>query len=171
MFDLEGEWLTLMEAMEASFDEETGEYLTDADEIESAFGALGENIAEKLAGCGHVLRRFKADICAVAEEEMRLKAKRYRIDAARERLEERVRGLMLTTGMLKAKTASLTISLSKPSVRVEVLDGAAIPERFMVTPEPPPPKPVLADIKRALKAGEEVPGTELVEGKRTLRIS
>lgn len=169
IYDLTEEWLTLMAALEATFDPETGEYVTDADEIEAAFDALSDDINAKLAGCGHVIRRFRADAAALAEEEKRLKQRRHRLDAARERLEERVRELMMLTNTRIAKTASITVSLSKPAKRVDVY--GSVPARFWTVPVLPEPRPILADIARALKAGEDVPGAELVDGMRSLRIT
>ena len=168
MYDLTGEWLALMAALEDTLDEATGEYVEPLG-IDDALAALGEDVRAKLAGCGHVLRRLKADAAAVAEEERRLRGRRQRIDASRQRLEERVREMMLTTGETRVKTPTISLSLSKPSSRVEVT--GPVPAQYLTTPVMPEPRPMLAEIKAAIKAGVAVPGASLVEGKRTLRLT
>lgn len=167
VFDLTGAWLHLMDALEDRFDPETGEY-REPEGIEAAFAALGEDVEAKIAGCGHVIRRMKADGNAIADEEARLRARRKRLDAGRHRLEDRVRELMILTETRTAKTASITVTLAKPAKCVEVT--GPVPEQFMSRPVMPDPRPVLADIARAIKAGIAVPGAALVDGKRSLRI-
>jgi len=169
MFDLTGEWLGLLAALSDNFDPETGEYSHDPDELEEAFAALGEDVEAKLAGCAHVLKRLKADSAMVAEEEKRLAARRKRLDASRQRLEERVRELMLLTDTPRVKTPTISLTLAKASMRVEVV--GPVPAQYLTTPVMPEPKPMLAEIKKAIRAGVAVPGASLVEGRRSLRIS
>ena len=168
MYDLEGEWLGLLAALEDTFDETTGEY-SEPTGIDEAFAALGEDVEVKLAGCAHVLRRLKADSAMVAEEEKRLAARRKRIDASRQRLEERVRELMLLTETPRVKTPTISLTLAKASMRVEVV--GPVPAQYLTTPVMPEPKPMLAEIKKALRKGARIPGACLIEGKRSLRIT
>jgi hypothetical protein len=49
---------------------------------------------------------------------------------------------------------------------VEVYEPGLIPQQFMRQPEPPPPSPDKTAIKDALKAGKDVPGCRLTQGKR-----
>jgi len=168
IYDLEGEWLGLLAALEDTFDETTGEY-SEPTGIDEAFAALGEDVEAKLAGCAHVLKRLKADAAMVAEEEKRLAARRKRLDASRQRLEERVRELMLLTETARVKTPTISLTLSKASMRVEVV--GPVPAQYLTTPVMPEPRPMLAEIKKAIKAGVAVPGASLVEGRRSLRIT
>lgn len=60
--------------------------------------------------------------------------------------------------------------LRKNPDSVEISDQSSIPEKFMVTPEPPLPRPDKAAIRAAIKAGEEVPGADLRFGSSRLEV-
>ncbi|MNL55341.1 hypothetical protein D3C87_1787490 [compost metagenome] len=49
---------------------------------------------------------------------------------------------------------------------VDVYDEKQIPASFMSKPKPPEPKPSKAEIKKAIKAGTEVPGARIVKKDR-----
>ena len=49
---------------------------------------------------------------------------------------------------------------------MNVIDAALIPADYMRAPKPPEPAPDKAAIATALKAGQAVPGCELVQGFR-----
>ncbi len=169
MYDLGGEWLALMHASEPLFDAETGEEIDSDSSLDAAFAALGEDVTAKLAGCGHVLRRLKADAAQVADEEKRLRARRASIDASRERLEVRVRDLMDLTSTASVKTPTISVSLAKTAPRrPEVFDDALLPDLFRAPPKPG--APILKSIKLAIEGGAEVPGARLVDGKRRLTV-
>lgn len=170
MFDLEGEWLRLLEMAHQGFDPETGEYLTE-EQIDRVFAELAGDVENKVAGCGFVLMRLKKEAEMVDEEAKRLADKKKRILAGRERLQERVRELMKLTNTSNVKKPWISVTLSKPSKNtVEVTNQGAIPVGYMTIPILPARKPIIADIKKALKAGEDVPGAKLIESKRTLTV-
>jgi hypothetical protein len=168
IYGLTGSWLDLMAALEDTFDEATGEY-HEPEGTDAAFEALGEDIEAKLCGCAHVLRRLKADAALVGDEVSRLQARRKRIDASRVRLEERVRLLMVQTETPRAKNPSITITLSKAAQVVSIT--GPVPPQYCTTPVLPEARPMKAEIKAAIKAGVAVPGAELVDGSRSLRIT
>lgn len=171
IFDLEGKWLRLLELSHDGFDPETGEYL----EMDKLFAELEGDVDNKIAGCGFVIMRLKKDAEMVNDEMKRLKEKKGRIDAGRQRLENRVRDFMaLTSDESEGKSVKkpwISVTLSKPSKNtVSVTNPGEIPAEFMTVPVMPDPKPIVADIKKALKTGQHVPGTMLIESKRTLTI-
>lgn len=167
IYDLTDQWLVLMRALEDTLDEETGEYAEPAG-IDAAFAALGDDVTAKLGGCGHVLLRLKADADALQAEEKRLRARRGRIEAARERLAERVRELMILTETHTAKTASITVTLAKAPMVLEVTDESAINGMFWIHTAP---RLARKEVTAALKRGGNIAGAKLVEGKRGLRVS
>ena len=130
MFDLEGEWVRLLEMAHQGFDPETGEYLTE-EEIDKAFAELSGDFDDKIAGCGFVLLRLKKEAAMVDEEAKRLKLKKARIDNGRARLEERVRELMALTAKDEGKSVKkpwISVTLSKRSKNtVNVLKEHSIP--------------------------------------------
>lgn len=83
---------------------------------------------------------------------------------------ERVRAYlfanMQAAGVSKIVSAELIASIKKNPPAVNVLDESAVPAKFRVQPEPPPPKLDRKAIGAALKAGEDVPGCALVQGER-----
>jgi hypothetical protein len=169
IFDLTGEWMRLMEATQDVFNPEDGTYVSpDPADVEAAFAALGESVTAKLAGCGHVRQRLKADAAILKAEEQRLAARRRSLDAGRERLEQRMRELMELTDTTSVKTPSITVSLSKPGTRVEITDDIAVPLAFRKPPVLG--APILKSIKMAIESGAEVPGAALVASKRRLTI-
>ncbi len=175
IYDLEGEFIRLLEMAHQGFDPETGEYLNE-DEIDRAFAELEGDLDDKIAGCGFVIMRLKKEAAMVDEEAKRLRDKKARMDKGRERLEERVRDLMILVadpGAGKSvKKPWISVTIAKPSKnKVQLLNAKLIPSEFMTVPQAPDPKPIMAEIKKALKAKIEVPGAELVQGRRTLTIT
>lgn len=170
IFDLEGEWLRLLQMSHQGYDSETGEFL-EPEDIDKAFANLAGDVEHKVAGCGFVLLRLKKDAEMVDEEAKRLATKKKRIEAGRERLEERVRELMKMTKTPTVKKPGISVTLSKASMnKVEITNERKIPDKYMSLPVTPLPKPIMAAIKKALKDNENVPGAKLVESKRTLTV-
>ena len=170
MFDLEGEYLRLLEMAHQGFDVETGEYLTE-EEVDKAFASLAGDVENKVAGCGFVLMRLKKEAAMVDDEAKRLDDKKRRILAGHERLQERLRELMALTDTPSVKKPWISVTLAKESLNtVSVTNEGEIPNEYMTKPVAPSPKPILADIKKALKAGQVVPGAKLVPSKRTLTV-
>jgi len=182
IYDLEGEWLGLMAALEDTFDEATGEY-SEPEGIDEAFAALGDDIVEKLGGCGFVLRRLRAENAAIAAEEKRLAAIRKRGAKAIERFEDRLKLLMVAAedelkarsakgkkpGTCTARVPGMTITLAAASEQLDIT--GPVPAQWMSTPVAPAPAPMRNEIKAALKKGVRIPGALLVPGNRGLRIS
>jgi hypothetical protein len=83
------------------------------------------------------------------------------ITAAASALRRDLCEVMNETGMTHVRTETGTWHLREPSRRVVITDEAAIPPALM---EQPPPRPDLAAIARALKAGGECPGATMSNG-------
>lgn len=90
--------------------------------------------------------------------------------ARRRRRAESIRNYILlcmqSAGMTKISCPEFTLSVRKNPEAVEIEDVTKIPSEFMVTPEPPPPRPDKSLIKAALKAGTRVVGAWLRQGER-----
>lgn len=185
-YDLEGEWRHLLDAMEDTFDTETGTYSPDVDAIEEALSKLGDDIVEKLGGCGFVLRRLRAENAAVAAEAKRLDAIRKRGAAAVERFEDRVKQLMVAAedelktrsakgkkpGKCTARVPGMTITLAEASLKLSIT--GPVPAEYMTVPVLPaavPDKQALTKALKALEDGETIEGACLVDGSRGLRLT
>jgi len=185
-YDLEGEWRRLLDAMEDTFDPETGTYSANVDAVEAALSELGDDIVEKLGGCGFVLRRLRVENETIAAEEKRLSAIRKRGAAAIERFEDRIKLLMVAAedelkarsakgkkpGKCTAKVPGMQITLAAATQQLSLT--GPVPERFMTVPVLPasvPDRKALTKALKALEDGEEIEGACLVEGNRGLRVS
>lgn len=76
-------------------------------------------------------------------------------------------GILDALELTKFKTSEFTVGIRPGSVSLSVFDPEAVPSQLMIQP---PAVPDNAAIKKALQAGEHVPGCELQTGLPTLSI-
>lgn len=73
---------------------------------------------------------------------------------------------MQDTGLPEVATDEFAAKVAKKPASVNVIDPALIPADYLRTPPAPAPAPDKTAIAAALKAGQAVPGAELVQGFR-----
>lgn len=73
---------------------------------------------------------------------------------------------MQATGITRIECTEFVISLRNNPEAVKIADDVILPPEYMVTPEPPPPRPDKAKIKADLKAGKTIDGCWLEQGQR-----
>lgn len=146
-----------LRGFDLDIDEETGEItnMDDLDAIEMEFREKVENVAL-------MVKNFLSDAEAYKREKESFAKKEQIAKNKAERLKAYLAGNL---GGEKFKSDRVTISYRK-SDSVEITDAAALPVKYLRTKEPEPNK---AEIKKALKAGEEVSGAVLVE-KESIQI-
>ena len=90
-----------------------------------------------------------------------------------ERLEKRsesIKAYLLyncqASGISRIECPEFVISVRKNPPSVVIDDEAAIPPEYIVQPPAPPPRPDREAIKRAIKAGTDVPGCHLLQTER-----
>lgn len=132
-------------------DTETGEVIDMA-----ALDALQMERNEKLTNIGKWILDLKADAKAIREREISLAERRKAKENKAEQLMDYMN--MILAGK-KFECADFKASYRK-SQAVEVTDAEKIPAPYLIIQEPKVDK---AGIKKALKAGEDVPGAKLVE--------
>lgn len=132
-------------------DTETGEVIDAA-----ALDALQMARDEKLTNIGKWILDLKADAKAIREREISLAERRKAKENKAEQLMDYMN--MILAGK-KFECADFKASYRK-SQAVEVTDAEKIPAPYLIIQEPKVDK---AGIKKALKAGEEIPGAKLVE--------
>lgn len=132
-------------------DTETGEVIDAA-----ALDSLQMARDEKLTNIGKWILDLKADAKAIREREISLAERRKAKENKAEQLMDYMN--MILAGK-KFECADFKASYRK-SQAVEVTDAEKIPAPYLIIQEPKVDK---AGIKKALKAGEEVPGAKLVE--------
>lgn len=170
LYTIEENLLSLLDTAEMVEDEQ--QQLAILDEIARA----DAQAIEKRDGVIRFLRHLDLQQAAITTEIARLRALMDSYARGQERVEKYVVGVIERfapepkRGPKKLEGTIGVLSLRKNPDSVAITDEALIPERFMVTPEPPPPRPDKAAIKGAIKAGEEVPGADIVFGSNRLEL-
>ena len=143
-------------ATEMAVDPETGELVDEA--MLKTLEQLQMDRERKIENVGCYIKNLEADAKAIKEEAKTLAA---RARAAENKAEHLRNYLQFCLGEQKFQTPRLAVSF-RHGKKVEVDDSYldAIPEQYLRFKDPEPDKKAIAD---ALKAGEEIPGCELVE--------
>jgi hypothetical protein len=141
---------------------------TIADTIEGT--GLTEAIAEKAMGVEMVARTMEMHVPAIDAELDRLTKLKKQRQAAAAGLREYLKVNMIAASIDKIEGPLFKIRLQSNPAAVDVFEADTVPERFWVQPETPPKTLDKKAIKKAIDAGEEVPGARLVQGKN-LRVS
>lgn len=106
----------------------------------------------------------EADAIFAAAEAIRQRGER------RKKRAESIRAYVLfqfqQAGVTKVECPEFTMSVRKNPEAVQIMDPERVPAEFMVTPDPPPPRPDKTALKVALKAGREVEGCWLTQSER-----
>ena len=135
------------------------EQLTDMLEcIEGAFEDKAKNIMA-------VINNFNT--LEIDEEIKRLQQRKKYIVNKKDSLKEYLRYNMEATGINKIEHPLFSVTLSKPSQKVQVTNVDLIPDEFITVKTEI--KPDLAKIKKELK-NSSVPGAELIDGQGRLLI-
>lgn len=144
-------------------DPDTGE--VDGDAL-AAYAEYNAAAAEKLEGTACYVRELKAEADAIKAEEERLAKHRKALENKSERLKNYMMpALEAMGGKVKGVMASVRIGKSQA---VTVFDLDALPDAFKrVVTKVDPDKVAL---KKALKAGEDIPGAAL-EDRQSVVIS
>ena len=120
----------------------------------------------KLDNIATLIERNNAYANAYAEKQKKLQAAKKQLQTANERLQWYMTQAMDQAGMKELKTENHMLRPRNYKASVVVDDTSAIPEQYMVT------KTTVAPDKnaifKALKAGEEVPGTHLEPNRKTV---
>lgn len=151
-------------SMDADNDEDFAAAL--ADTLDSQSSELEDKIEATII----VAKQLDADAEACKAEAKRLADRAKTFERNAQACRDRVLWAMEATGRDKIKRQLLTITRTKPRDLCAIEDADKVPEQYTkLIPESR--QPVKADILKALKAGEEVPGCKLDAGKASLRIS
>jgi len=153
------------------------------EELLRQFPELGEDAAalsDTLEGVSSFKDAVAAVIESMSEDEslktalavrvgqMKLRIERFeaRIEAKRAALAQ----AMERAGEKRVTLPECTVSLATVPGKVIITDESLIPDRFMVYPEAPPPRPDKQILARALKEGIEVAGAQLSNGGITVKV-
>ena len=161
IYEIPGALRELLDRLDA--DPDTGE--VDGEAL-AAYAEYTTAAAEKLEGTACYCRELKAEAEAIKAEEERLAKRRKALENKSERLKaDMMPALEAMGGKVKGVMASLRISKTQS---VTVFDIDALPDAFKrVVTKVDPDKVAL---KKALKAGEDIPGAAL-EDRQSVVIS
>ena len=133
-----------------------------ADTLEGLEG----QIELKAQSVAMVVRNLEADAEAIAEAAKQMQLRARRLEERADAIKTYLLTNMQATGITKISCKYFTISLRKNPPRVDISDEAAIPDRFRVWPDPPPPAIDRKALLEALKKGEAVPGAGIAQSER-----
>jgi len=136
--------------------------------ITSALSIVEGDIAVKAQNIAVILQAMGGDIDIIKAEEKRLSSRRKAIEDGLDHLKRYLFEQMEKINLPKIKTATFSINIQNNPPAVQITDEKAIPAKFLtIIPQTMVPDKKL--IAAALKAGENVSGCEMTQGK-SLRI-
>ena len=123
--------------------------------------ALHELLPAKVENYCKAMRAFDAFEAGCKDEEERIRRRRKAVENVRERMKERLRYALETTGQAKVEAGTFVVALQANPPAVEVEQEALVPAQYQVVTTTLDKRAMLA----ALKAGDDVPGAKLVRGQ------
>lgn len=127
---------------------------------------MGGELEVKAQSVACFIRNLEATAAQIKEAEAQMAARRKALENRAGRIKDYLLASMIVAGVQKVECPLFRLSVRDNPAAVEVYEPELIPAEFMRQPEPPPPAPDKAAIKEAMKAGREVPGCRLTQGKR-----
>lgn len=159
LYDLAEQYNDLLDVLEGSDNPEAVQAMLDG--LEGAFDEKAESIVK-------LMRSKAAERDALSEEAQRLQERAYRANKEYEWLASYLESQMLAMGKERVKSSLFDIKIGLCPPAVQVLNESEIP-RLYFTVKPAVTKLDKVSVLEALKAGESVPGVEMVQ-RKTLRI-
>lgn len=138
----------------------------DNEQFQAMLDGLEGKIEDKVENTIKVAKTLEYEAKALGEEIKRLQGRKSSIENNRKRLLENAQQILEDAKLdkLQGKLFNIWIQNNPPSVKI--LDESLIPKQFYKTPEPVLQR---SEIMDAIKAGDSVPGVEIVQG-RGLRV-
>lgn len=115
-------------------------------------------------------RNLESTAAAIKDAEAQMAARRKALENRAAGLKRYVQTSMEVAGVTKIECPYFRLAIQNNPAAVDVFEADTVPEQFWVQPETPPKTLDKKAIKKAIDAGEEVPGARLVQGK-SLRVS
>lgn len=138
----------------------------DEDAVRTTLDGLEGEIAVKAQSVAAMALNVEAWAQAADDAAKRIAERAARARKRAAWLRDYLRANMQGAGLTKIESPEFTVAIRKNPAAVQIADGIILPARFMVHPEPPPPRPDKKAIAEALKAGEQIEGCALVQSER-----
>ena len=157
LFELASEYREAHERMEAAgFDAQT---------IADTLDGIAGDLEDKAIAVAKFARNLEAEADAISDA---IKAMQARASATAHKaagLRKYLMDAMVAAGVRKVSCPFFVVSVRETPAAVVIDDALAIPERFLVHPEAPPPRPDKRAIAEAIKS-ESVPWAHLQKSTR-----
>lgn len=144
LFEISNEYLAILQLAE---DPDVDPEIL-ADTMES----IEADFEDKADAYAYIIATLKGDASTIDAELKRLKARKDAIENNADRLKKSLEEAMRVTNKLKFKTAMHSFGISKNPQSVYLIEGAEIPEQYLIPQEPKvDKKAILSDLKAGKK--------------------
>ena len=138
------------------------------DVVDDTLEGLAGEVQEKALAVGAFVLNVDADIQTLKDHKSKIDERIKALTNRNEGLKNYLRSNMEACGISKIESPMFNVSIRKPSKSVDILDKDLIPEEYIKTTITT--TPIKADISKAIKAGEMIPGAQLIDGKAGIII-
>lgn len=138
----------------------------DAQTLADTLDGLSGELEVKAKNVAFFARNLEATAASIKQAEVEMAARRKSLEQRAESLRQYIFASMQVAGVEQIECPHFRLSIKKNPAAVDVYEALLIPSEFMTTPVAPAPAPDKKAIAEALKAGREVPGAKLTQGKR-----
>lgn len=138
----------------------------DSQVIADTIEAESYSLEVKAQNVAYAIKTLEANAAAIKDAEKQMADRRKAMENRAQRIREYLQTCMEVANVTKVECPHFALSIKANPPSVEIFEEKLIPAHFMSQPEPPPPSPDKKAIAAALKAGMEIPGAMLVQGKR-----
>ncbi|TQR28353.1 siphovirus Gp157 family protein [Lysinibacillus sphaericus] len=128
--------------------------------LEDTLASITDAVEEKLEAYAMVIKNIESDVEGIKSEEKRLAERRKVMENGINRMKQAIAETLGSSGQDKLKTEKFTFSFRKSS-KVEVSNIDSLPQRYVKVER----TISRADLAKALKAGEQIEGVQLVENQ------
>lgn len=137
-----------------------------AETIANTLEAIEGELEEKAVNVAAFTRNLDASAKAIREAAAGMLERAERLERRAESIRAYLLFNMQAAGISKIECPFFKIAVRKNPPAVMIDNSEILPERFLVQPPTPPPRPDKIAIRDALKAGEPVPGAHLMQTER-----
>lgn len=140
LFEISNEYLAILQLAEDPD--------VDPEVLADTMEAIEADFEDKADAYAYILSTLKGDADTIDAELKRLKARKDTIENNADRLKKSLEEAMRVTGKTKFKTAMHSFGISKNPQSVRLIEGAEIPDTYLIPQEPKVDKrAILADLK------------------------
>jgi len=138
----------------------------DEQTLSDSLEGLSGDLEVKAQNVAFVLRNIESVAAAKKEAAATLLASAKTIERRAEWLRHYIKTNMQIAGVFKLECPYFRIAIQNNPQSVDVYEPGLVPIEYMRQPEPQPATPDKKAIAEAIKAGQEVPGCQLVQTQR-----